>query len=475
MRISGLASNLDWEQLVDQLMQIERRPLLLLERRKLEIETEKNAWRDIRTRVSNLRDRIAAVLAADLFQRVEATSSDAARVTAQAGSAAVPGTYSVEVQQLATAHAIATYDPDPNTNLDPSDPRNVSGTLTLDVTVGGNIKATFGITVDPADSLYAIRDKINAAVDAAVAADPNLKPYAVRAEVIGGYLVISRTETGASTIEVAGSAAGALQLLNQNGAERIVTEGKDAAFKVNGVEFTRSSNTVSDVIQGVTLELHQAGPGQTVTITVGWDDDAVVDAVKKFVEQYNSTLSFMNQQQDYQAAGGGKLGGDVLLTMLRGELRRLVADPVEALSGSDLDRLAAVGITTQDKSGTLQLDEAKLREALAADRAAVQRLLAGDPDAAGSSDDGVFVRLRKAVDRWLETNTGLLDRRIDALDDRVRDYAEQMERMEYRLQLREQNLMRQFEALESLIATLQSQEQWLIQQINQLTSLRPRK
>ena len=472
MRISGLASNLDWEQLVDQLMQIERRPLLLLERRKLEIETEKNAWSDIRTRVSNLRDRIAAVLAADLFQRVEATSSDAARVTAQAASGAVPSTYSVEVQQLATAHAIATDDP--AITADPSTPLGFSGTFRISV---GD--TSFDVTVDPADSLNAIRDKINAAVEETIAADPASKADAVRAEVIGTHLVIARTQTGQGAIDVSdvtGTVAQSLTLIDATGAElNVLTRGQDAQFTVNGLSFTRPSNRVSDVIQGVTLELHQAGPGQTVTITVGWDDDAVVDAVKKFVEQYNSTLSFMNQQQDYQAAGGGKLGGDVLLTMLRGELRRLVADPVEALSGSHLDRLAAVGITTQDKSGTLQLDEAKLREALAADRAAVQRLLAGDPDAAGSSDDGVFVRLRKAVDRWLETNTGLLDRRIDALDDRVRDYAEQMERMEYRLQLREQNLMRQFEALESLIATLQSQEQWLIQQINQLTSLRPRK
>lgn len=182
MRISGLASNLDWEQLVDQLMQIERRPLLLLERRKLEIETEKNAWRDIRTRVNNLRDRIAAVLAADLFQRVEATSSDAARVTAQAGSAAVPGTYSVEVQQLATAHAIATY-----VEVDPSVARNVDGDLTLAVTtVDGHTMASFHVMIDPADSLYAIRDKINAAVDAAVAADPNLKPTPCARRSSGG-------------------------------------------------------------------------------------------------------------------------------------------------------------------------------------------------------------------------------------------------------------------------------------------------
>ncbi|ADU50310.1 flagellar hook-associated 2 domain-containing protein [Thermaerobacter marianensis DSM 12885] len=472
MRISGLASNLDWEQLVEQLMQIERRPLLLLERRKLEIETQRNAWSDVRSRIANLRDRVDGVLAQDLFDRVEVKSSDAARVSAEAGSGAAPGTYRVEVQQLATAHAIATY----SEVTTPANSQNLSGTFTISVTVGAATMASFDVTVDPADSLYAIRDKINAAVQAAIKANPNLEPYAVRADVIGGYLVITRTETGAGGIEVSGAVAEDLKLIDNTGAERVVSEGKDAQFKVNDVSFTRSSNTVSGVIQGVTLELHQAAPGQPVDITVAWDDDAVVDAVKKFIEQYNSTLSFMAQQQDYQAAGGGKLGGDVLLITLSNDLRRMVSAPVKALEGSTaLDRLAAVGITTQDKSGTLQLDEAKLRQALAADRAGVQRLLAGDPDSASSTDDGVFVRLRKALDGWLQANTGLLDQRIDSLDERARDYADQMDRMQYRLQLREQNLTRQFEALETLLSTLRSQEQWLIQQVNQLASLRPQR
>ncbi|EKP94644.1 flagellar filament capping protein FliD [Thermaerobacter subterraneus] len=470
MRIGGLASGLDWEQLVEQLMQIERRPLLLLERRKLEIESEKNAWSDIRSRIDTLQDRIADVLAQDLFWRPRSTSSDEARVTAEASAAATPGTYTVEVQQLATAHSIATYDP----VADPQAALNLSGTFRI--TVGST---SFDVTVDTTDSLNAIRDRINAAVEQAVQADPAAEASAVRTEVIGGHLVITRTHTGQGAIDisdVSGTVAQSLGLIDAAGAERrVLVTGQDAQFTVNGLAFTRSSNTVSDVVQGVTLELHQAAPGNPVTVTVAWDDDAVVGAVKKFIEQYNSALSFMAQQQDYQGAGGGKLGGDVLLTTLRNELRRMVSDPVAALAGSTtLDRLAAVGITTQDKSGTLQLDEAKLREALAADRAGVQRLLAGDPDASATSDDGVFVRLQKALDGWLKTNTGLFDRRIDSLDDRARDYAEQMERMEYRLKLREQNLTRQFEALETLLSTLQSQEQWLVQQVNQLASLRPK-
>ncbi|HEY8489114.1 MAG TPA: flagellar filament capping protein FliD [Thermaerobacter sp.] len=473
MRISGLASNLDWESLVDQLMQIERRPLLLLERRKLEIETERNAWSDIRSRLDNLQDRIAGVLASDLFDRVRATSSDEARVTVEAGSAATPGQYTIEVQQLATAHAIATADP--SITADPAAPLNQSGTFRI--TVGAT---SFDVTVDAGDSLNAIRDKINAAVQAAVAADPAAEADAVRAEVIGTHLVITRTHTGQGAIDisdVSGTVAQSLTLIDAAGAERnVLTTGQDARFTVNGLAFTRSSNTVSDVIQGVTLELHQAAPGQAVTVTVAWDDDAVVDAVKKFIDQYNSALSFMAQQQDYQDPSGGKLGGDVLLASLRDALRRMVADPVAALAGSTgLDRLSAVGITTQDKSGTLVLDEQALRDALARDRAGVQRLLAGDPDPASTADDGVFVRLQEAVDGWLESNTGLLDRRIDSLDDRARDYAEQMERMEYRLKLREQNLTRQFEALETLLSTLQSQEQWLIQQVNQLAALRPQR
>ncbi|HEY8393787.1 MAG TPA: flagellar filament capping protein FliD, partial [Thermaerobacter sp.] len=89
--------------------------------------------------------------------------------------------------------------------------------------------------------------------------------------------------------------------------------------------------------------------------------------------------------------------------------------------------------------------------------------------------DGVFTRLEQRIESWLRANTGLLDTRIKSLADRAEDYADQIERMTYRLQLREQNMLRQFEALESLLSTLRSQESWLTQQIDQLSALRPRR
>jgi len=472
MRISGLASNLDWEQLVEQLMQIERRPLLLLERRKLEIETEKNAWSDIRTRLSNLRNRIDDVLAKDLFNGYKATSSHEGVVTVTAGAAAQAGTYVLTVTRLAQAHSIATS----IAWADTTTPLGYSGTF--QITIG---PAVYDVTVDANDSLQAIRDKINQAIRSKLESDPSLEPYGARATIIGGYLVITRTQTGAGSIEISdlnSTVAQDLGLINGSGDENVLVQGQDAEFVIgltNPLVFTRSSNTVSDVIPGVTLELRKADPATTVEITVSPNDDAVVDALKKFIDQYNSVISFMNQQLDYKDPSGGKLAGDPLLIGLREELRRLVSDVVESIPSDSWDRLFEIGITTVDKSGTLQLDEAKLREALARDRAAVQRLLAGGT-AGGGTGDGVLVRLQQRVGAWLQANTGLLDSRIKLLQDRMEDYTEQIERMEYRLQLREQNMLRQFQALESLISTLQSQESWLTQQINQLNALwRPRR
>jgi len=332
--------------------------------------------------------------------------------------------------------------------------------------------------VDPGDSAYTIRDKINQEVQKKIASSPDLEPYGVRAEVIDGYLVITRTHTGEGTIEVrdvVGDVAQNIGLIDPDMKERELIPGRNAEITINGVSVSRPSNTITDVIPGVTLELHKADPGATIKLTVAPNDDAVVDAIKKFIDQYNSVISFMNQQLDYKDPSGGKLGGDPLLIGLREELRRLVSDVVTSIPSDSYDRLSEIGITTVDKSGVLQLDEAKLREALARDRAAVQRLLAGGT-AGGGTGDGVLVRLQQRVGAWLQANTGLLDSRIKLLQDRMEDFTEQIEHMEYRLQLREQNMLRQFQALESLISTLQSQESWLTQQINQLNALwRPRR
>src|SRR5690606_31840758 len=144
---------------------------------------------------------------------------------------------------------------------------------------------------------------------------------------------------------------------------------QDAVFTVEGrLTITRSSNTVDDLIEGVTLQLK--GVGET-TLEIRRDVDAVVDAVRRFVEQYNSTMSFIQDRM----GENGVLKGDTLLMRIQMQLRADVMAPVDgdADGGLKYNQLAAVGISV-DKSGTMSLDEARLREALEESPEEVARL-----------------------------------------------------------------------------------------------------
>src|SRR5690606_28079021 len=101
---------------------------------------------------------------------------------------------------------------------------------------------------------------------------------------------------------------------------------QDAVFKIEGLTITRSSNKIDDVIEGVTFTLQ--GEGETV-IDIKRDEAAVLDAVRKFVEQYNSTMSFIQSR----SSDGGVLQGDTLLMRIAFQLR---SDITARVGGSDI-------------------------------------------------------------------------------------------------------------------------------------------
>jgi len=232
---------------------------------------------------------------------------------------------------------------------------------------------------------------------------------------------------------------------------------QDAVFKIEGLTIARSSNKIDDVIEGVTFTLQ--GEGETV-IDIKRDEAAVLDAVRKFVEQYNSTMSFIQSR----SSDGGVLQGDTLLMRIAFQLR---SDITARVGGAGLayNQLAAVGISI-DRHGTMTLNEAKLREAMADDPEAVQKLFAATQDADGF--DGVTARLESRFQAWLQAGDGLLAARQKMFGDRMKAIDDSIEQMERRLEIREQNLMRQFIALEEVMAAFQTQAMWLEGQINQL-------
>lgn len=440
MYISGIATGLDTETLVQQLMAIERRPLVLMQERKNLLQQQRDAWRDINTRLNNLRDRMAELSRTSLFEGRSAVSSAADVATASATRDAAEARYNIEVVQLAQSHRVASAKLEDAIG-------DTGSTRPTRLAVGD--QAWVEIEIDAKDTVHTIANKINEA------------DVAVTARVIDGRLVIQADETGeAHQLQFEGEL---WQKLGITGGDDKILDtaqlqsAQDAVFKIEGLTIARSSNKIDDVIEGVTFTLQ--GEGEAV-IDIKRDEAAVLDAVRKFVEQYNSTMSFIQSR----SSDGGVLQGDTLLMRIAFQLR---SDITARVGGAGLayNQLAAVGISI-DRHGTMTLNEAKLREALADDPEAVQKLFAATQDADGF--DGVTARLESRFQAWLQAGDGLLAARQKMFGDRMKAIDDSIEQMERRLEIREQNLMRQFIALEEVMAAFQTQAMWLEGQINQL-------
>lgn len=439
MYISGIASGLDTETLIQQLMAIERRPLVLMQERKNTLQQQRDAWRDVNSRLNNLRERMAELSRTSLYERRAGTSSNADVATVTANRDAEEARYNIAVQQLAQTHRVAS--------------------ARLEGALGYTGRARIAVGEQQVDIQVSADDTVDT-----IAAKINEADIAVTARVIDGRLVIEAAETGAdNAIQFTdGQAWRRLGVLDAGGnIANVLQEAQDAEFLVEGLLVTRSSNTIDDLFEGVTLRLQ--AEGDTV-VEVKRDEGAVVDAVRRFVEQYNSTMAFMSER----SRDGGVLQGDTLLMRIQFQLR---SDTTAAVAGSDTayNQLAAVGISV-DRDGIMTLNEARLREALAENPEEVARLFTASR-AEGDEFDGVAARLESRFQGWLATGNGLLAERQKMFGDRMKALDDSMERMEMRLEIRERNLMRQFVALEEVLAGFQTQAMWLEGQIQQLNAM----
>ncbi|MEE9278247.1 MAG: flagellar filament capping protein FliD [Dehalococcoidia bacterium] len=201
--------------------------------------------------------------------------------------------------------------------------------------------------------------------------------------------------TGSSAIsfvDVTGNFLEAIKILD--GAGAVVaseTLGANAAYKINdGATQYSSTNTVSDAVPGVTLTLREAAPGDNATVTIAANDTSVVSAVGDFVEQFNSTMTLLTDalKTDPDSDDDGDFSGDSNFRMLVRTLRSRVIGLGDNLPGK-FTSLADVGLSFGSvgaEVGTtevLELDAAKLREALTEDRDAVVQLFSALTVAAG--------------------------------------------------------------------------------------------
>ena len=452
----GIGSGLDVQSLVSQLVAAERAPAQArITRQASDVATRLSALGALKGALSGFQGALDPLKSLEKFDVRSATSGDQDIFTATASSKSVPGTYSVEVKQLAQPEQLI------SAAVFSGGATSVVGTGTLTLQLGTS--ASFSVTLDAKHNTLAdVRDAINSA-------SGNNGINATLVYGVGGaQLVLTSRDTGAkNTIKVgsSGGDGGLAQLAYGPGNLGNYTEkqaAQDADVLVSGVEQKSASNVVSGAIDGVTLTLKKANPGATASLAIANDTSAVTANIRKFVSAYNSMQAQLAKLGSYDAASktAGPMLGDWLLGDVGTAMARGATDRV-AGTASGYGSLAAFGITT-DANGQLQIDSDRLGTALGANPSAVATLFGGT--------GGVARRLNERLDALLASD-GAIKARDTNLAAAQKTIDDDTRRLDDQMAVVQQRYMAQFTALDSLMSKLQSTSNYLTQQLANAASI----
>jgi flagellar hook-associated protein 2 len=439
--IGGLATGLDTDKIVTQLVALER------QRGVGQLETQKTDANTRRIALQTFNAKVAAFLAAvnklknpDDVQIRKATSSNESVLTASASTGARNGSTEITVNNLARP-AIATS-------------ANGKAAATSTVATGsGNFSFRVGptgpvqtIAIDTTTTLTGLATAINQLDAGATASVVNVgttaaPDYRIRlgSDATGTDAAVSIVSDD-TTLGVA-----------------VTQTALNASFNVSGFDdpLTRSSNLVADVIPGVSFTL--LDDGGPVTITVGGDDDATVGQMDAVVKAFNDIVTFVagesvvsqDTSSDDRAVSIGPLALDGTVRGIIDSLRRIISDPTEGASDT-YTVIAQLGITTA-RDGTLSFNQATFTTELAARGGEVAKLLGGSAGGAGVAD-----RLSDYLGAVTQAG-GLIDVHNTAVADEIRSLEDRISAGQRNLDAFEENLRAQYTSLEVLVQSLKSQ------------------
>ena len=370
----GIGSSiLDVNSIVTQLMQAEQRPFTVLATKEAKYQAQLTAYGSLKGALSSFQSTVAALAAPAKFSAVTASLADTTVASASASATAAAGSYSLTVDTLAQAHKLK------SAAFAATSTTLGSGTLTI--SFGTYSADTFTLNPDKASktiaisagqsSLAGVRDAINAANAGVTAGIVN--------DGTGNRLVITSKDSGvANNLRITvvdddlanTDNAGLSQLMYDartiSGTKRLTetVAAQNAALTIDGIAISKASNTITDAIQGVTLNLLKANTPSTTTLTVARDTAGIQTAVQSFVKAYNDLNKTITGLSQYDAANkkGSTLTGDATLASVQSQLRGMFNTALST-AGGNLTRLSDIGITFQ-KNGTLVLDSSKLSTAL---------------------------------------------------------------------------------------------------------------
>ena len=458
----GLGNGVDFSQVITQLVAVEHLPIDALNQTKTTLQSKLTEYGSVTDKLLALQTAGDSLRLPTAFDQSSTTVSDSTALTASAASTALPGSYLIQVTQLAQSHQITNKGATAVADLSTSIVTGGSATFTFHTGSGPDHTVTLGASATIGDLKTGIND-LAAGVTASIVNTGSDTTPAYR-------LVLTATASGASNGVTIVADGTTLDFANTGGTGGVDTlqAAQDAIAILgdptqNPVTLHRSSNVITDAIPDVTLSLTKT-TASPISVNVIRDNGAVKANIQKFVTAYNDIVTFVNKDTAYDVTTktGAILYSETSVKGFVSQIRQALSAPVGGLS--TYGSVGEIGFQT-NRDGTITLDNTQLDSALSTNYNAVKSLFINQ-----TAVTGVAQRVNQAIDAIDDVVSGSLTLRKNTLTSQINSLTDQISAKETAISAYEEQLRLQYARLDTLLSNLQGQTNYLTALGKQATS-----
>lgn len=460
--IGGLATPAQIADLASRLLARDRIPLQRLQDQETLLNKRSSVLGTLRTKLLSLKsvlDDLVQPSTLSPFAAKSATSSDATLLDVAASPSASVGSHTLVVNQLAKR---STFASNVYTNTGTAISGAGTGTFSFSLTINGTAY-TASVTVNAGDTDQTVLNNVATAITNAVSGKATAT--VVTTQTGSSRLSLASTATGTSnniTFTDTNGLLGRLGLTNATVAtstaggyiyKDLGNHELDAQVTLNGLTYFRESNTISDLITGLTFTLKAADATKTATVNVGPDADGILAKIKDFITKYNDVLDYIAQNSTIDTKGGqnGVLVLDAVSSGLGSQLRSLAATLVSSATAGKPNSLPALGIQAGPDGKLSISNETTLKDTIKSDPTAVSTIFAATADGVATKLDTFVAGFTGAAGRIAQTQN-LISVQISGLD-------RQIARMKDALDKKQLALQKQLARDQAVLVALTSQLQ----------------
>jgi flagellar hook-associated protein 2 len=457
--LDGISAGSAMDQLMAQYEAVERQPIDVLESKKEFIQKKQNTYKELKTKVKELVDlsqKYQRTGALSEFGDKTVNSTNEKVATASSNAKAIDGSHTLTVTQMAKSDTIISNQIT-KANSDISSSLGAS-TQQIRVSVNGN-DYDIDIAVTGTETNEQLFEKVANSINGTQ--DIEINAAIVNDTGTTQRLTLSSKKTGldnAMTLtDISGSLlsnlgiSDSLQSSGSSGGYLYADDELNAKFVLDNINMESSSNTVTDAITGVTLEIKSADPTETLTIGVKTDVDGLKSTVKDFLDKYNDVLDYVNSASfvDKTTYLRGPLASEVPYQNLRATLRSYIVETITGLNSDQPTTLGEIGISGA-RDGKLSFDDYdKFKEYAEADPQNISDIF--------NSENGLASKIYDFLTEYSQTG-GIIDRSEDTVESKITNINKRIKAYEARIEIKLEGYRKQFAALQEAMIAIQNQQ-----------------